>query len=191
VRYSISGRGGHLSLLAFLNEAHMGSYQTVIDDPAGTGNDVARTRQFGRKKYGGALSWHQAFSSWLGAFVRLSANDGATETWAFTEIDRSLGVGAVAAGKPWGREGDEFGAAVVISGLSSLHRRYLQGGGYGFIIGDGALDYAHEVVGDIYYRAQLSEAFALSVIYQPAVNPAYNRDRGPVHVLGGRFRAAF
>jgi high affinity Mn2+ porin len=190
-RYTVAGLRGHMSLLVFLNDAPMGSYQEVIDDPVGTGNNVANTRKFGRKKYGYGLSWHQDLSSWLGAFLRLSADDGATETWAFTEIDRSLGFGAVAEGKAWGRSGDELGAAMVIDGLSSLHRRYLAGGGYGFIIGDGALSYAREIIGDFYYRAQLSDAFALSAIYQPIVHPAYNRDRGPIHVFGGRFRVAF
>jgi len=180
-----------LSFLVYLNDARMGSYQAVIDDPVGTGKDVANTRQFGRKKYGCALSWHQELSWWLGAFLRLSANDGATETWAFTEIDRSLGFGAVASGKAWGRSGDEAGAALVVNGLSSLHRRYLEGGGYGFIVGDGALDYGREFVGDFYYRAELSSLLALSAIYQPILQPAYNRARGPIHVLSGRFRVAF
>jgi high affinity Mn2+ porin len=191
VRYAVAGRRGHVSVLFFLNDARMGSYQDVADDPMGTGKHVTQTRKFGRKKYGCALSWHQELSSWIGAFVRASANDGATETWAFTEIDRSLGFGAVAAGKAWGRNGDEVGAAMVVNGLSSLHRRYLEGGGYGFIIGDGALDYAREIVGDFYYRAELSDAFALSAIYQPVVNPAYNGARGPIHVVSGRFRVAF
>jgi high affinity Mn2+ porin len=190
-RYTVGGRRGHASVLVFMNDARMGSYDQVIDDRAGTGNDVVNTRRFGRKKYGCAFSWHQDISSWLGAFLRLSANDGANETWAFTEIDRSLAFGFVAAGKAWARKGDEAGAALVVNGLSSLHRRYLEGGGYGFIIGDGALNYAREMVGDIYYRAQITDAFALSAIYQPIVNPAYNRDRGPVHVLSGRFRVAF
>jgi high affinity Mn2+ porin len=39
----------------------------------------------------------------------------------------------------------QVGAAVVVDGLSSLHRRYLEGGGYGFMLGDGALNYGREV----------------------------------------------
>jgi high affinity Mn2+ porin len=169
----------------------MGSYQQVLDDPAKYHNSIVETREFGRVKYGFAISVDQQITDTLGAFLRISANDGATETWAFTEIDRSLGLGLVQHGRPWHRSDDEAGVAVVIGGLSSLHRRYLAGGGYGFIIGDGALSYAPEIVGDIYYRAQITPMIALSAIYQPVINPAYNTARGPVHIFSARLRIAF
>ena len=44
-----------------------------------------------------ALSVEQQVTHGLGAFMRLSANDGASESWAFTEIDRSLALGVVEA----------------------------------------------------------------------------------------------
>ena len=190
-RYSIGGHPGHARLLLFLNENRAGSYQEVIDNRALYGNNVAATRAYGRRKYGVAVSLDQEITKDLGAFVRASANDGATESWAFTEIDRCVAFGLVQKGTPWHREGDSFGAAVVVSGLSSLHREYLAGGGYGFIIGDGALDYGPEVVGDIYYRAQIGEHIGLSAIYQPIDNPGYNRDRGPINVFSGRLQAEF
>jgi high affinity Mn2+ porin len=121
----------------------------------------------------------------------LSANDGATESWAFTEIDRSLAVGLVRDGELWHRDRDQAGAAVVIDGLSSPHRRYLAGGGYGFIIGDGALSYAPEILGELYYTFHVADYIAASGIYQPIINPGYNRDRGPVHVFSGRVKVAF
>ena len=100
-------------------------------------------------------------------------------------------MGATQNGKPWCRPLDIVGAAVVVDGLSPWHRQYLEGGGYGFIIGDGALNYGLEVVGDLYYKLQLSEALAVSAIYKPIINPAYNRDRGPVQVFSARFHVAF
>jgi high affinity Mn2+ porin len=190
-RYAIQNRRGAARILLYANAARMGSYQQVLDDPAKYDNSIAETRAFGRVKYGFAISVDQQITDTLGAFLRISANDGATETWAFTEIDRSLGLGVVQRGSLWHRSDDEAGVAVVIDGLSSLHRRYLAGGGYGFIIGDGALSYAPEVVGDIYYRAQLAPLIALSAIYQPVINPAYNTARGPVHVFSARLRIAF
>jgi high affinity Mn2+ porin len=191
VRYALRGRPGASSLLLFLNTARMGSYEQVLENPAAAGNSVAATRADGRNKYGFALSVEQQLTDTMGAFLRLSWNDGHTESWAFTEIDRSIGVGVTQNGRPWHRPLDVLGAAVVVDGLSSWHERYLAGGGYGFIIGDGALRYAPEVVGDFYYKVQLSEALALSAIYQPIIDPAYNRDRGPVHVFSGRFHVAF
>lgn len=190
-RYALSGRRGAARLLLFVNDARMGSYAQVLDDPGKYGNNVAATRAFGRIKYGFAVSVDQQITSTLGAFIRVSANDGATESWAFTEIDRSLGVGVTESGRVWKRPDDEVGVALVINGLSEDHRRYLAGGGYGFIIGDGALSYGPEVVGDVYYRGQITKMIALSVIYQPVVNPAYNRARGPAHVFSARFRVAF
>jgi high affinity Mn2+ porin len=190
-RYAIHGRPGAARVLLFVNQARMGSYQQVLDDPAKYDNSIAATRAFGRVKYGFAISVDQQITDTLGAFLRISANDGATESWAFTEIDRSLGLGVVQRGRPWHRDEDEIGVAFVIDGLSSLHRRYLAGGGYGFIIGDGALSYAPEIVGDIYYRAQLTPMIAFSGVYQPIINPAYNTARGPVHVFSARLRVAF
>jgi high affinity Mn2+ porin len=65
---------------------------------------------------------------------------------------------------------------------SDLHRRYLAAGGYGFIIGDGALAYALEVLGEVHCRFSLTRELAVGVNYQPVVNPAFNGDVGPIHV---------
>lgn len=191
VRYAVRGLPGASSLLLFFNTARMGSYEEVLANPAATLNSVAATRADGRNKYGFALSVEQQLTDTMGTFLRLSWNDGHTESWAFTEIDRSVAVGVTQNGRPWRRPLDVLGAAVVADGLSSWHERYLEGGGHGFILGDGALNYGPEIIGDFYYKAQLSEALALSAIYQPIVDPAYNRDRGPVHVFSARFHVAF
>ena len=189
-RFSLGGRDGAARVLGFLNDARMGSYRQAIEDPS-AGNDVTATRAFGRTKAGFAASANQDFGSGLGTFLRVSYNDGANETWAFTEIDRSLALGAVQSGGRWGRPEDEAGAAVVVSGLSSLHRRYLAGGGYGFLIGDGALDYGAEILGEVYYRLALSSEVSLGGNYQPVIHPAFNRDRGPIHIFTARAHVAF
>ena len=181
------GARGAVRLLGFLNTANMGSYTKAIEQKV----DVTQTRANGRTKAGLAASANWDFGAGLGAFARASFNDGKNETWAFTEIDRSVALGVVQSGGRWGRELDEAGAAVVVSGLSSLHRSYLAGGGYGFLIGDGALSYAVEVLGEIYYRAALTSQISLGVNYQPVFNPAYNKDRGPAHVFTGRAHVAF
>jgi high affinity Mn2+ porin len=190
-RYNLHGRPGASSLLVFLNTARMGSYQQVLANPGLYNNDVAATRADGRHKYGFALSIEQQFTNTMGAFMRLSWNDGHNESWAFTEIDRSVAVGVTQNGKRWHRPEDIVGAAVVVSGLSPWHEQYLEGGGYGFIVGDGHLTYGPEVVGDIYYKLQINETISVSAIYQPIVNPGYNQDRGPVQVFSGRVHVAF
>jgi high affinity Mn2+ porin len=190
VRFAPGGRPGAVRVLAFLDEAHMGSYRRALDDPS-AGLDVTATRAFGRTKYGFAASANQELAEGLAAFARVSWDDGATETWAFTEIDRSLAAGAVAGGARWGRRDDEAGAALVVSGLSAAHRAYLAAGGRGFLIGDGALRYGPELLAEVFYRLTLSREVSFIGTYQPIVNPAYNRDRGPVHVFTGRAHVAF
>ena len=190
-RYSIGQLAGAWSLLGFLNTARMGSYQQELANPTLFQNNIAATRADGRTKYGFALSVEQQITKSLGAFMRLSWNDGHNESWAFTEIDQSLAVGAVQRGKLWGRPTDEAGAAVVVSGLSPWHERYLASGGYGFIVGDGRLHYGPETIADLYYRVRLTEFLSFSGIYQPIVNPGFNQDRGPAHVLSARLHVAF
>ncbi len=81
---------------------------------------------------------------------------------------------------------DNFGIAGAINGLSKLQKEYLESGGYGFIIGDGALNYGHEGVLEVFYNAKLADFLYISPDYQFIVNPGYNKDRGPVHVIGLR-----
>ena len=181
------GERGAVRALAFLNTAPMGSYAEAIARHV----DVAETRAAGRTKAGAAVSGNLDVGGGLGLFARASFNDGNNETWAFTEIDRSIAAGAVQSGGRWGRPEDEAGAALVVSGLSAPHRGYLAGGGYGFLIGDGALAYGAEVLGEVYYRLALTGQISLGVNYQPLFNPAYNRDRGPVHIFTGRAHVAF
>ena len=190
-RYTVNGQHGALSTLVFLNSARMGKYSQVLSDPARYNNDIVETRADGRLKYGMAVSIEQQLRHGTGMFLRLSANDGATESWAFTEIDRSAALGVVQDGALWHRERDEAGAAFVLNGLSSPHRAYLAGGGLGFILGDGALNYAPEMQFDTYYKLSLADNVSFSAIYQPVINPGYNRDRGPVHVVTGRLHVAF
>ena len=173
---------GAARVLAFLNTAHMGSYA----DATAQHVDVADTRADGRLKGGFAASANQDFGEGLQGFVRASFNDGANETWAFTEIDRSLALGVV---KRWLFL--EGGAAVVVSGLSHAHEAYLAGGGSGFLIGDGALRYAPEILGELYVRVGLTPEISVGANYQPILNPAFNQDRGPVHVFTARAHVAF
>ena len=81
-------------------------------------------------------------------------------------------------------EGAEEYRAAVDASTSKLRS-------YGFLIGDGALNYGAEVLGELFYRAALDEHVSLGVNYQPLFNPAYNRDRGPVHIFTARAHVAF
>jgi len=137
------------------------------------------------------VSANQEFTDSLGAFARVSADDGQNETWAFTEIDRSVALGIVQHGTPWHRHADEFGLAVVGNAIVDPHQRYLAAGGLGFILGDGFLDYGIELLTELYYRFALTREVAFSPGYQFALHPGYNEARGPVHVFGLRAHIEF
>ena len=186
-RFSLDGRAGAVRALTFLNEAHMGNYGQAIAE----GVDVSATRAYGRKKYGFAASTNLQIDDTLGAFVRASWNDGASETWAFTEIDRSFAAGVVQSGARWRRSQDAAGAALVVSGLSDPHRAYLAAGGYGFLIGDSRLRYRSEILAELFYRLALTREVSLIGAYQPVANPAFNADRGPVHIFTARVHVGF
>lgn len=70
-----------------------------------------------------------------GLFLRAGWNDGATETFAFTEVDRQAGAGAPVSGVHWRGANDRAGVAAVIEGLSGPHEGYLAAGGSGFLLG--------------------------------------------------------
>jgi len=184
--YKIGSQKGTLRLLGFYTIAHMGNYNQAIQNNL-LQPDITLTRSYGRNKYGGVINIEQGFANNWGLFARGSWNDGKNETWAFTEIDRSACLGIVHKNGLLKRESDELGLATVVNGISTQHQNYLKAGGYGFIIGDGNLNYSPEWVTEFYYKINLFySGFWLTPDYQFIVNPAYNKDRGPAHVFSIR-----
>ncbi|MBV9988294.1 MAG: carbohydrate porin [Chitinophagaceae bacterium] len=151
----------------------------------------AENTRYGGRKTGIGYSFDQELNSQIGFFSRGSWNDGRYATWAFTEIDRSLSAGISIKGSKWNRPDDIGGLAIVSNWISKKHRSFLESGGYGFIIGDGNLRYGAESILEAYYSAYLSPHFWLTVDYQFVNHPAYNKDRGPVHVFGARAHVEF
>jgi high affinity Mn2+ porin len=175
--------------LAFVNHANMGSYREAIDGYLSGRDavpDITLYRRQGRVKYGFGLNAEQEVTPLLKAFGRLGWNDGATESYAYTEIDRTAEAGADFRGKPWHRRNDKVGAAFVANGISGDHRRYLALGGDGFILGDGGLNYGLEKIFETYYTAHVWRGVSVAVDYQHVTNPGYNQDRGPASVVGFR-----
>ena len=165
----------------------MGNYrQSIALNP--TNPDIKETRNYGNNKYGFAINGEQNFTKDIGCFFRASWNDGNNETWAFTEIDRSVSAGLSMTGMRWKRDHDNIGIAYVTSGLSNPHRDYLKAGGKGFMLGDGKLNYAWEHLTELFYSAEvIKNHFYITGAYQLLVNPGYNQDRaGPVNVFSLR-----
>jgi hypothetical protein len=143
-------------------------------------------KTYGGKKLGIGLNMEQQLSNTLGVFSRMGWNDGRYATWAFTEIDNTLNGGFSLKGIRWKRPDDVVALAVVSNGLAADHKNFLKAGGYGFIIGDGRLNYGREFIVETYYNAKINSYLWLSLDYQFVNNPGYNKDRGPVHVIGLR-----
>jgi high affinity Mn2+ porin len=190
-RYELNGQKGTLRLLGFLNNGKFGNYDLAIAQTPKAPN-VDSTQAYGRHKYGLGINADQYLTKDFGVFARAGWNDGHTETWFFTEIDRSLTFGGELKGTGWSRPDDEVALAFVVDGLSASHRQYLADGGYGFIIGDGKLNYATEMIAELYYKINAyQKKLFISPDYQFIINPAYNKDRGPVNVFGLRAHVEF
>jgi high affinity Mn2+ porin len=186
-RYTIRNHPGAVRFLAWLNDAHMGSYEEVLSIP---GIDITETRDY-RFKYGFGLNIEQEITPNVGVFSRLGWNDGQEEAWTYTDVNYSASLGTSVKGEKWHRSDDTFGLAGVVSGISRENQKFLEAGGTGILDGDGALTYRWEKVLETYYSFKLWKVAALTFDYQFVDDPAFNRDRGPVSVFGARFHIQY
>lgn len=192
-RHQIGKQAGKLKVLAFLLRGRMGGYEDAVALARETLSTprTALVRRYSSRP-GLAINLEQAVFSDLGLFARASVNDGTRETFDFTDINHSLAAGLSLRGERWGRRDDTFGLAAVTNGLSSAARDYFAAGGLGVLIGDGQLpNYGWEKILETYYSMKLIEHLIISADFQYIVDPAYNRDRGPVTIFGLRVHAQF
>ena len=188
-RYAIGGHPGAVRLLAYLNHAHMGSYQTALDSSVRPA-DIQASRAY-RDKYGFGVNVEQEIVKNIGAFARFGWSDGENEGWTFADVDRTATLGVSIKGESWRRPNDTFGLAGVLNGISGVHQRFFAAGGAGILAGDGALSYGWEKILETYYDFQIWKAMHGTLDVQFIENPAFNRDRGPVTVLGARLHWEF
>jgi high affinity Mn2+ porin len=184
IHYGEGEHAGTLRLLGFVLHTNSGTYAEALQLSRQTGAapDVTATRQNGTVKYGTGVNVEQQVAKNVGVFARLGWNDGKTESFAFTAIDRLASGGVSFAGTRWKRPDDVVATALTVSGLSGVHASYLAHGGLDFLIGDRALRYAPEYVWESYYSARLYRGLFASFDLQHIANPAYNQDRGPLWI---------
>jgi high affinity Mn2+ porin len=145
-----------------------------------------------RSKYGTGLNLEQQINPDLGLFARVSWAQGNVQAYDFTDINASGSIGLSLKGTRWGRSNDTVGAAVAVNSISAAAQAYFFAGGLGILIGDGQLPKAGlEQIFETYYSLAVLEFAKVSFDYQFINNPAYNRQRGPVSVLGLRLHAEF
>jgi len=188
-RFRMNDHPGTVRLLAFCERALMGSYQDALDSPIRPAV-VAENNTY-REKFGFGLNLEQEIAKDVGVFARFGWNDGKTEAWTFTDIDRTATAGVSVKGSRWGRPDDTFGVAGVINGLSPVAARFFAAGGTGILVGDGTLTYGTERILETYYDAKIWKTVHLAFDYQFVTHPAYNEDRGPISIFAGRLHWEF
>jgi high affinity Mn2+ porin len=192
-RWNIATHDGAVRLLGYLNHADAGNYAEAIRLARMNGGapDVTATRRNGTLKYGLGISMDQELMKDIGVFARLGWNDGKTESFAFTAMDRLATGGVSFNGARWHRPYDTVAVELTVGGISGIHALYLAMGGHDFLIGDGHLTYAPEYVAEMYYNARLFPGFFASFDLQHDANPGYNQARGPVWIPSIRLHMEF
>jgi len=211
--HSLRGLPGAIRILGYRNHENMGRFDEALAafqrDPSknaaacgdpqvrwnyGSANAGAPDLCWVRHpnaKLGIGLNLEQAVYRDIGLFLRAMYSDGQTEVFAFTSTDRSLSFGALARGSLWRRPKDFTGVGVGLGWISKEHADYLRAGGVDGFIGDGKLNPAAETVVEFFYGVNLVSSIWLSGDYQFIANPAFNADRGPLHILAARLHAEF
>jgi len=182
------GRPGAVRLTGFLTRGRQARYDDATAAVAGTGRpaDVAAARRYASRP-GISLNLEQELADGIGVFARAGVDDGRYESYEFTDIDQTLEAGLSLKGDRWGRKDDVVGVALIENQVSAAAHRYMNAGGLGILVGDGKLPHpGDEKILEAYYSLALPAGAALTLDDQWVDHPAYNRDRGPVNVLGLR-----
>jgi high affinity Mn2+ porin len=190
----IPKKSGVVRLLGYTNSANMGIYRdAVVQFQEGLipAPDITHHPWHSTRKYGFGINLEQNLTPNLTAFARWGWDNGRTESFAYTEIDLTIATGLGVNCAKWNRKQDRAGVAFVSNGIKKDHQNYLANGGYGFLIGDGRLNYGRENIVESYYTAHVWRGIYLAPGLQYIVNPGYNRDRGPVIVPSLRAHVEF
>jgi len=193
MRHTLLGLPGKVKLLGFVNRGSFGGYLDAVRlaEAGHAAPDTASVRRY-TSRPGFSVNVEQQLGDDLGGFARVSVNDGSKEADEFTEINRSLALGLSLKGAAWGRPDDVWAVGAVVNVLSHSARAYFAAGGTGILIGDGRLPrYGTENIAETYYNLALRDGVAAGLDYQLVIDPAYNRDRGPVSVLALRLHGQF
>lgn len=189
----IPKKSGVVRLLAYTNSANMGIYrdQVALAEQDHVAPDITNHPWHITRKYGLGANIEQNLTPHVTAFARWGWDNGKTESFAYTEIDSTVEEGVGVNGAKWRRKQDRAGVVFVSNGIKKDHQMYLADGGYGFLIGDGKLNYGRENILETYYTAHVWRGIYVAPGAQYIVNPGYNRDRGPVVVGSCRAHVEF
>jgi high affinity Mn2+ porin len=186
-RYDICSHPGAVRFLAWLNHADIDTYKaaTAILLAQGPNADIAPAQAY-HYAYGLGLNWEQEITHTIGVFSRLGWSNGQTQDLEYSDANATASAGVSVQGLLWGRPDDTVGLGGEINGITKHHQEFLNAGGLGIELGDGALNYGTEKILETYYKLQLWDGLHSTLDYQFVANPGANRDRGPVSVFALR-----
>jgi high affinity Mn2+ porin len=191
-RFDLWRAPGKVTITPWLSRGRMGTYTAAVrlSEVTGQPADIAAVRRY-RSRWGLAANLEQEVTPDWGFFLRTGFASPNVEPYDFTDIDRTVALGAQLLGRLWQRPDDTIGCAGILNNISGRHETFLNAGGLGILIGDGKLPHPGlEQILETYYSVAL-RAWRITFDYQFVNNPAYNRDRGPVSVLGIRLHGQF
>jgi high affinity Mn2+ porin len=191
-RYSLWGQPGRILVNGYLTRGRMGRFQDAIDLAQATGApaNITQVRRY-TSRTGMSVGWEQQVVPNVGVFARVGVANGQIEPYEFTDVDQTAVVGLSLNGKLWGCPNDTFGLAGISNAISGVHQAFLNAGGLGILVGDGILPHpGRENIIETYYSFPIL-SWRVTLDYQYIANPAYNRDRGPVSVIGTRLHTQF
>lgn len=192
-RHSLLGQPGKIKLTVYRNRGRMGRFEEAIKLAELTGEpaNIAAVRHM-QSRAGLSFNLEQQVSKAMSLFLKGGVTNGNLEPYEFTDVDRTLAAGLTIKGNSWGRGDDTIGVAMVVNGISTVHKHFLDAGGLGILIGDGKLPRpGAERVIEAYYDFAPSKVFHVAIDGQMIDHPGYNRDRGPVPVGAIRLHAQF
>jgi high affinity Mn2+ porin len=193
-RSFVPGRQGVTRILSYVNKAHMGIYKDAINaylEGETPTPEIANNAPIGTIKYGFGWNNWQELTQNFRIYSRFGWNEGAHESFAYTEVDQTVSFGGDYAGTRWHQPDDKVGVAFVSNAIKRYHQAYLAYGGLGFLLGDGRLNYGRENIVETYYTHHIHTGLFGSVGLTHISDPGYNRDRGPVWVPSTRLHVDF
>ena len=195
MRYEPFGRKGVAKFGTWLTSTFAGSYNDAVaiamrDRPRARPTPIAQTRQ-GRTKYGSTSTCSRTSPTTSARSPASAGTTAAARSAPSPTSTRACRAACSSRARRGAGRTTSIGLAGAWNMISPDHARYLAAGGLGVLVGDGRLTYASENVVEAYYALQLIKGLTATADYQLLVNPAYNADRGPVHVFSGRLHASF
>jgi high affinity Mn2+ porin len=192
-RHTLWGQPGAVRLLSFLTHGRMGLFSDAIalsqstDEPA----NIALVRHM-HERSGVGINFDQHLTDDIGIFGRAGYDDPSREPFEFIDVDAATSAGVAVQGTRWARPDDVFAVAFILNSITREHAEYFNRGGLGILVGDGKLPHpGDEKIVEVQYSFAATNWLKISPDYQYIDNPAYNRDRGPVSILGARIHAEF